>query len=60
MTGARKARLEGVVHMSDVVLVGLAEIVTAFKTAYPAEWDELRLCPLQHGLDAMIERMGHS
>lgn len=32
----------------------LDEIITGFKARYPAEWEALRLCPLQHGLEDMI------
>lgn len=37
----------------------LSAIVEAFKAAHPELWEELRLCPLQHGLDTMIERLRH-
>jgi len=37
---------------------GLAGIVDAFKASHPIQWEELRLCPLQHGLENMIELIG--
>lgn len=36
---------------------GLGRIVEFFKASFPDDWDELRLCPLQHGLEAMIEKL---
>lgn len=35
----------------------LSRIVEFFKASHPDAWDELRLCPLQHGLEAMIEKL---
>lgn len=35
----------------------LSRIVEFFKASYPAAWEELRLCPLQHGLDDMIAKL---
>jgi len=35
----------------------LADHVELFKARFPDVWDELRLCPLQHGLEEMIERL---
>ena len=34
-----------------------ATAVARFKAEHPAKWEEWRLCPLQHGLDAMIEAL---
>lgn len=31
--------------------------VEVFKAQYPDEWEALRLCPLQHGLETMIEKL---
>jgi hypothetical protein len=28
-----------------------------FKARFPDDWEALRLCPLQHGLDTMIEKL---
>lgn len=36
----------------------LARIVAYFKAEHPEAWEELRLCPLQHGLDDMVARLG--
>ena len=35
----------------------LARIVEFFKAEHPDEWASIALCPLQHGLDAMVERL---
>lgn len=34
-----------------------ARIVAYFQKAHPEEWEVLRLCPLQHGIDTMIEKL---
>jgi hypothetical protein len=61
-----KARLEGGTAVIDAPIVSvpvgdngaaLARIVAYFKAAYPDAWEELRLCPLQHGLDDMANRL---
>lgn len=61
MARASKARVEGAV--SDAVRQGvpadLNAIVETFKLAHPAEWEAIRLCPTQHGLEVMIERLSH-
>jgi len=31
--------------------------VEAFQKAYPSQWEELRLCPLQHGIEAIAEKL---
>ena len=28
-----------------------------FKAQFPDDWEALRLCPLQHGMDTMIEKL---
>lgn len=35
----------------------LRRIVEYFKATEPDAWEELRLCPLQHGLEDMANRM---
>jgi len=35
----------------------LGDIVAEFKAKHPVDWEALRLCPLQHGLEEMIERI---
>ncbi len=30
-----------------------ARLVAHFQAEFPAEWEALKLCPLQHGLDDM-------
>jgi hypothetical protein len=47
---ARKPKAEVV----PVAAVEFAEFVEDFKRQFPAEWDKLALCPLQHGLDEMV------
>lgn len=37
----------------------LARIMTYFQQAHSDEWEALRLCPLQHGIDTMIEKLKH-
>ena len=32
-----------------------AAYIERFKTQFPAEWDALKLCPLQHGLEDMAK-----
>lgn len=55
----RKARVEGAV--ADPVAgdngAALARIVAFFKASHPDAWEDLRLCPLQHGLEAMSEKL---
>lgn len=34
--------------------VGLAAIVEAFQQAHSDEWGQLRLCPLEYGLNEMV------
>lgn len=61
MARPRKARVEGEVseaaHEARFTADQLGEIVEAFKAAHPDEWETIRLCPLQHGLEAMAERL---
>jgi hypothetical protein len=61
-----KARLEGQVafeaeqHPDPVPGPNgeaLARIVSFFKAEHPETWGAIALCPLQHGLDVMIERL---
>lgn len=61
---ARKARIEGSVKapesdrmVNDAAQHNLAAIVDHFKALHPDDWEALRLCPLQHGLDAMIAKL---
>ena len=35
----------------------LAELIAGFRTDDPQTWDQLRLTPLQHGLETIIERL---
>ena len=34
-----------------------ASFVATFKEQWPDDWEALRLCPLQHGLDAMEAKL---
>lgn len=36
----------------------LADLVAKFKADHPEQWDALRLCPLQHGLEEMERLLG--
>ena len=61
MARPKKARLEGDeaerLGEAEFTASALADSVEAFKAQFPDEWDALRLCPLQHGLEAMIEKL---
>ena len=35
----------------------LARIVAFFQSEHPDDWEALRLCPLQHGIQDMVERL---
>lgn len=35
----------------------LERFVSYFKEKFPDDWEALKLCPLQHGLDTMIEKL---
>ena len=35
----------------------LLRISEYFQSEFPEEWALLRLCPLQHGLEAMVEKL---
>lgn len=54
-----KAQLESAVNDAPADPVpsingeALARIAAFFRTEFPDEWEALRLCPLQHGLDDM-------
>ena len=52
---ARKARVEGAASSSPAK--ALLELVEAFKADHPEVWEKIRLCPLQHGIDAMAEKL---
>jgi hypothetical protein len=51
---SRKARIEGAIAEIES---DLEKLVARFKAEFAEEWESLRLCPLQHGLEAMIERL---
>ena len=53
----RKAQAKAVDHESRFAADQLAEIAADFKARFPDDWEALRLCPLQHGLDTMIEKL---
>lgn len=60
-----KPRIEGALNAAfeekypEVKFSGgpLSTIVLQFKEAHPELWESMRLCPLQHGLEAMIETL---
>lgn len=35
----------------------LSDIVAQFKEVHPDIWEAIRICPLQHGLETMIETL---
>ena len=35
----------------------LERIAAFFRAAFPEDWEALRLCPLQHGLETMADRL---
>ncbi len=61
MARPRKAQVEGAI--ADPVPgdndAALDRIVAYFQATFPQEWEALRLCPLQHGLEAMSELIRH-
>jgi hypothetical protein len=63
MARPRKARLEGEVSKAELdgeaemTATQLDDAVALFKARFPDEWEAIRLCPLQHGLDVMAERL---
>lgn len=55
---SRKARIEGaIVSAEKAIMTDLEGIVARFKVEWAADWEALRLCPLQHGLETMIEKL---
>jgi len=55
----RPPKLEGAATDSPPVVVtgSFAQAVEAFKTAYPDEWEAIRLGPCQYGIAQMIEKL---
>ena len=49
----RKTRIQA----DTPAITGFAAYVERFKSENPEEWDELRLCPLQHGIEVMVDRL---
>lgn len=37
--------------------LALSRLVEFFKAEFPDDWEALRLCPLQHGVETMIEKL---
>lgn len=56
---ARKARVEGAAFepTPDADPSMLQAIIDDFKVRFPDEWEGLRLCPLQHGIETIVERL---
>jgi hypothetical protein len=56
----RKAQIEGAAYTApdqgDVVSIRAG--VELFKARFPDEWEAMRLCPLQHGLEEMERLLG--
>lgn len=61
MARPRKARVEGAEAIADPVPGNngdaLSRIVAFFRAEYPDEWESIALCPLQHGLEVMAEKL---
>lgn len=56
--GVPKARLEGAESLRTVKESDdLMDIVERFKAEFPDDWELLRLCPLQHGIVDMAEKL---
>jgi hypothetical protein len=61
----RRPRIEGALNevftekYPEAKSVGgpLSGIIEQFKTVHPELWESIRLCPLQHGLDVMVETL---
>ncbi len=32
-------------------------VIARFRSAHPEDWEALRLCPLQHGLETMVRKL---
>ncbi len=59
MTRARKEGAEMTSAYQRRDAADLERIAEEFKTRFPEDWEALRLCPLQHGLESMIEKLKH-
>ena len=35
----------------------LAEAIDGFRALYPQDWEQLRLYPLQHGIETIVEKL---
>lgn len=66
MTRGRKPRLEGALNKAfedkypEAAKPShgpLSDIVEQFKAVHPEQWEAIRICPLQHGLEVMIETL---
>lgn len=56
MARPRKARVEGA-EAPKRPSNGFRATIEAFKADYPDKWEEIRLCPLQHGIEAIAETL---
>ncbi len=54
----RKAQVEGAASGEQGDVASIKAGVELFKARFPKEWDALRLCPLQHGLEEMDRLLG--
>lgn len=50
MTGPRKPRVVS-------PPAGFTAYIERFKAEFPDDWEALRLCPLQHGLEDMARKL---
>lgn len=53
---SRKARIEGAIHV-PAAAEDFGSFVADFKARFPADWETLRLCPLEHGIETIIEKL---
>ena len=35
----------------------LGDVTDGFRSLHPVDWEQLRLCPLQHGLETMVRKL---
>lgn len=35
----------------------LDDLIERFRAAHAEDWEELRLCPLQHGVETMVRKL---
>jgi hypothetical protein len=53
----REDSLEGLEPTQQQDARALGDAVDRFRSLHPADWEQLRLCPLQHGLETMVRKL---